>query len=183
MRWKLLLPMWAQRWIISISQIRNWPLHWYHDLLKGAQAWSHLALWVMIWSPIAWIAFVSAFTHPTLVFRDETSIIPSLFRFSVLINFKFQLWWQTEQAEMIPVNFGFSLTGHVPGTKLLHPIFPPYFKYSPPYIVRGSWQSRWRSHLSPPRSSGWPRGSWKTVAPESRNKRRLKEGENNLGWV
>ena len=93
MRWKLLLPMWAKRWIISISQIRNWPLHWYHDLLKGAQAWSHLALWVMIWSPIAWIAFVSAFTHPTLVFRDETSIIPSLFRFSVPINLKFQLWW------------------------------------------------------------------------------------------
>ena len=92
MRWKLLLPMWAQMWIISISQIKNWPLHWYHDLLKGAQAWSHLALWVMIWSPIAWIAFVSAFTHPTLVFRDETSIIPSLFRFFVPINLKFQLW-------------------------------------------------------------------------------------------
>ena len=33
-----------------------------------AHKYFHLALWVIIVFPIAWIAFVSAFTHPTWVF-------------------------------------------------------------------------------------------------------------------
>ena len=35
---------------------------------SGLREYRHLSLWVIIWSPIAWIAFVSAFTHPTWVF-------------------------------------------------------------------------------------------------------------------
>ena len=129
----------------------------------------HLGLCVMIWFPIAWMAFVSAFTHPTWVFTIWHPCPPQFTWFTwLMVNLDLNLILKVDQQT---IKHG----PHTPDPGSISKRFLPC-------IVRGFWLSRWRWRFCPPQLTGWPTGLWKRAATESIDEARVL-GEGSSPWL